>query len=164
MTVTGSIRTAAAKWQREVFHVARWRRSQANTPSDAAVVFGSQVTILRDDDRRQPFRIVGKDEADPPADRSRMCPRSAACLSRCGSVRPGSRMVPRSRLCSQIERRVTPSAERWHVKALGQGAACRALSWPVIIALRHPSGEDRLTLEREIELVQPWIEGRPPKG
>ena len=29
------------------------------------VAFGSQVTILRDDDRRQTFRIVGGDEADP---------------------------------------------------------------------------------------------------
>jgi transcription elongation GreA/GreB family factor len=29
------------------------------------VAFGSQVTILRDDDRRQTFRIVGEDEADP---------------------------------------------------------------------------------------------------
>ena len=35
-------------------------------PADAAVVaFGSKVTILRDDDRRQRFRIVGEDEADP---------------------------------------------------------------------------------------------------
>jgi transcription elongation GreA/GreB family factor len=35
-------------------------------PSDTVVVaFGSQVTILRDDDRRQTFRIVGEDEADP---------------------------------------------------------------------------------------------------
>jgi transcription elongation GreA/GreB family factor len=35
-------------------------------PADAAVVaFGSRVTILRDDDRRQTFRIVGEDEADP---------------------------------------------------------------------------------------------------
>jgi transcription elongation GreA/GreB family factor len=34
--------------------------------TDAVVVaFGSQVTILRDDDRRQTFRIVGEDEADP---------------------------------------------------------------------------------------------------
>jgi transcription elongation GreA/GreB family factor len=29
------------------------------------VAFGSQVTILRDDGRRQTFRIVGEDEADP---------------------------------------------------------------------------------------------------
>jgi transcription elongation GreA/GreB family factor len=35
-------------------------------PGDTVVVaFGSQVTILRDDDRRQTFRIVGEDEADP---------------------------------------------------------------------------------------------------
>jgi transcription elongation GreA/GreB family factor len=35
-------------------------------PADSVVVaFGSQVTILRDDDRRQTFRIVGEDEADP---------------------------------------------------------------------------------------------------
>jgi transcription elongation GreA/GreB family factor len=35
-------------------------------PADPRVVaFGSQVTILRDDGRRQTFRIVGEDEADP---------------------------------------------------------------------------------------------------
>jgi transcription elongation GreA/GreB family factor len=35
-------------------------------PADKAVIaFGSQVTILRDDGRRQTFRIVGEDEADP---------------------------------------------------------------------------------------------------
>ena len=35
-------------------------------PAHAVVVaFGSQVTILRDDGRRQTFRIVGEDEADP---------------------------------------------------------------------------------------------------
>jgi transcription elongation GreA/GreB family factor len=33
--------------------------------TDIVVAFGSQVTILRDDDRRQTFRIVGEDEADP---------------------------------------------------------------------------------------------------
>ena len=31
----------------------------------AVVAFGSQVTVLRDDDRRQTFHIVGEDEADP---------------------------------------------------------------------------------------------------
>jgi transcription elongation GreA/GreB family factor len=31
------------------------------------VAFGHRVTILRDDDRRQTFRIVGEDEADPRA-------------------------------------------------------------------------------------------------
>jgi transcription elongation GreA/GreB family factor len=35
-------------------------------PSDATEVhFGSTVTILRDDNRRQTYRIVGEDEADP---------------------------------------------------------------------------------------------------
>ena len=35
-------------------------------PADTVVVaFGTQVTILRDDGRRQTFRIVGEDEADP---------------------------------------------------------------------------------------------------
>lgn len=37
-------------------------------PADRDVVaFGSQVTILREDARRQTFRIVGEDEADPRA-------------------------------------------------------------------------------------------------
>jgi transcription elongation GreA/GreB family factor len=35
-------------------------------PADKVVVaFGSRVTFLRDDGRRQTFRIVGEDEADP---------------------------------------------------------------------------------------------------
>jgi transcription elongation GreA/GreB family factor len=35
-------------------------------PKDAAEVrFGSTVTIARDDGRRQTYRIVGEDEADP---------------------------------------------------------------------------------------------------
>jgi transcription elongation GreA/GreB family factor len=38
---------------------------QPEPPDTAVVVFGSKVTILRDDDRRQIFRIVGEDEADP---------------------------------------------------------------------------------------------------
>ena len=38
---------------------------QPEPPDTAVVVFGSKVTILRDDDRRQTFRIVGEDEADP---------------------------------------------------------------------------------------------------
>ena len=29
------------------------------------VAFGHRVTIVRDDDRRQAYRIVGEDEADP---------------------------------------------------------------------------------------------------
>jgi transcription elongation GreA/GreB family factor len=35
-------------------------------PAEGVVVaFGSRVTVLRDDDHRQTFRIVGEDEADP---------------------------------------------------------------------------------------------------
>jgi transcription elongation GreA/GreB family factor len=35
-------------------------------PADTTMIaFGSQVTMLRDDGRRQTFRIVGEDEADP---------------------------------------------------------------------------------------------------
>jgi transcription elongation GreA/GreB family factor len=34
-------------------------------PDIAAVQFGSTVTIVRDDGRKQTFRIVGEDEADP---------------------------------------------------------------------------------------------------
>ncbi|MCC7272032.1 MAG: transcription elongation factor GreA [Alphaproteobacteria bacterium] len=34
-------------------------------PADGTVHFGSTVTIARDDGRRQTFRIVGEDEADP---------------------------------------------------------------------------------------------------
>lgn len=45
------------------------RRSSAQVappPSDPnEVAFGSKVTILRDDDRRQTYRIVGENEADP---------------------------------------------------------------------------------------------------
>ena len=38
----------------------------AEPPRDAAEVhFGSTVTIERDDGRRQTYRIVGEDEADP---------------------------------------------------------------------------------------------------
>jgi transcription elongation GreA/GreB family factor len=40
---------------------------QPEPASSTAVVFGSRVTVLRDDGRRQTFRIVGEDEADPRA-------------------------------------------------------------------------------------------------
>jgi len=35
------------------------------TPADGRVRFGSTVTLARNDGRRQTFRIVGEDEADP---------------------------------------------------------------------------------------------------
>ena len=38
---------------------------QPEATDTVVVAFGSRVTILRDDDRRQTFRIVGEDEADP---------------------------------------------------------------------------------------------------
>lgn len=45
------------------------RRSSAvvvtPSPENDAVQFGHAVTFLRDDGRRQSFRIVGEDEADP---------------------------------------------------------------------------------------------------
>jgi transcription elongation GreA/GreB family factor len=45
------------------------RRSTAELvapPTDSDTVrFGSRVTVVRDDGRRQSFRIVGEDEADP---------------------------------------------------------------------------------------------------
>jgi transcription elongation GreA/GreB family factor len=34
-------------------------------PAPHAVAFGTRVTFKRDDGRRQSFRIVGEDEADP---------------------------------------------------------------------------------------------------
>jgi transcription elongation GreA/GreB family factor len=40
---------------------------QPEPASETAVAFGSRVTVLRDDGRRQTFRIVGEDEADPRA-------------------------------------------------------------------------------------------------
>ena len=40
---------------------------RAEPASATTVAFGSRVTVLRDDGRRQTFRIVGEDEADPRA-------------------------------------------------------------------------------------------------
>ncbi len=38
---------------------------QSEPPADGIVHFGSRVTIRRDDGRRQTYRIVGEDEANP---------------------------------------------------------------------------------------------------
>lgn len=38
---------------------------QAAAPRDGRVHFGSTVSIVREDGRRQTFRVVGEDEADP---------------------------------------------------------------------------------------------------
>lgn len=47
----------------------RVRSAELRSPPTAfdVVAFGGKVTILRDDERRQTFRIVGEDEADPRA-------------------------------------------------------------------------------------------------
>jgi transcription elongation GreA/GreB family factor len=64
----GNDRAKLAKINRDLRY---WtsRRATAQVvepPSDATEVhFGSTVTILRDDNRRQTYRIVGEDEADP---------------------------------------------------------------------------------------------------
>jgi transcription elongation GreA/GreB family factor len=46
-------------------NVSRARFRSLSRADTVVVVFGTQVTILRDDGRRQTFRIVGEDEADP---------------------------------------------------------------------------------------------------
>lgn len=64
----GEDRAARARIARDLRY---WdaRRGSAQlmpAPSDAdSVHFGSTVTLTRDDGRRQVFRIVGEDEADP---------------------------------------------------------------------------------------------------
>lgn len=66
-------RAAIARAQRDLHYWAQ-RRSTAEVmapPSDAppheakTVQFGSTVTVVRDDGRRQKFRITGEDESDP---------------------------------------------------------------------------------------------------
>jgi transcription elongation GreA/GreB family factor len=61
-------RAALASAGRELrYWTARRSSAQAVPPPDQTetVQFGSTVTILRDDGRRQTFRIVGEDEAEP---------------------------------------------------------------------------------------------------
>jgi transcription elongation GreA/GreB family factor len=63
-------RTAMARATRDLrYYGARRASAQlVEPPADNAVVrFGSTVTIDREDGRRQIFRIVGEDEADPAA-------------------------------------------------------------------------------------------------
>ena len=61
-------RAAQARIARDL-HYWTSRHSTARVvraPKDAAVVrFGCTVTIARDDERRESYRIVGEDEADP---------------------------------------------------------------------------------------------------
>ena len=61
-------RTAMARATRDLrYYSARRANAQLIEPSDdtQTVRFGGEVTIDREDGRRQTFRIVGEDEADP---------------------------------------------------------------------------------------------------
>ena len=61
-------RRAIALASREIRYFAdRLRTAQVVPPPSEsdAVAFGHQVTFKRDDGRRQAFRVVGEDEADP---------------------------------------------------------------------------------------------------
>ena len=61
-------RDAQASARRDVRYWSARRATAivAPKPADNSLVrFGHTVTILREDDRRQTFRIVGEDEADP---------------------------------------------------------------------------------------------------
>jgi transcription elongation GreA/GreB family factor len=82
----GGDREALAKAARDVRY---WnaRRVSAQLvmpdPRAAVVQFGSAVTFVRDDGRRQTFRIVGEDEADPAAGSiSHVSPLAKALLGR----------------------------------------------------------------------------------
>jgi transcription elongation GreA/GreB family factor len=65
---TSGDRDALAKAGRELRYWSA-RRATARVipvvPDSATVQFGSAVTLIRDDGRKQTFRIVGEDEADP---------------------------------------------------------------------------------------------------
>lgn len=63
-------RTAMARATRELrYYSARRASAQLTEPGGPAdqVLFGRKVTLEREDGRRQVFRIVGEDEADPAA-------------------------------------------------------------------------------------------------
>ena len=61
-------RDALARARRDIRYWSARRATAVVAPEPAdnlAVRFGHTVTIVREDDRRQTFRIVGEDEADP---------------------------------------------------------------------------------------------------
>jgi transcription elongation GreA/GreB family factor len=62
-------RTALAAFARELRYWTSRKASAQIVPPPAVqptkVQFGASVSILRDDGRRQTYRIVGEDEADP---------------------------------------------------------------------------------------------------
>lgn len=79
-------RTAMAKATRDLrYFTARVRTAEpvvAEAP-DGVVAFGRRVTFERDDGRRQTYRIVGEDEADPARGSiSYVSPLAAALLGR----------------------------------------------------------------------------------
>lgn len=64
----GNDRSAMAQAARDLrYYAARRASAQLVEPdgSSGKVAFGSRVTFEREDGRRQSFRIVGEDEADP---------------------------------------------------------------------------------------------------
>jgi transcription elongation GreA/GreB family factor len=64
----GADRTAMARATRDLrYYGARRASAQVMEPAAGGgkVVFGGQVSFEREDGRRQTFRIVGEDEADP---------------------------------------------------------------------------------------------------
>lgn len=66
--IAASDKEAAARAARELrYWTARRNSAQVQQPPSGSdeVVFGSAVTILREDGRRASYRIVGEDEADP---------------------------------------------------------------------------------------------------
>ena len=79
-------RTRLARATRELRYLQARRASAQLTEPDPArsvVQFGSQVTFERADGRRQTFRIVGEDEAEPSAGRvSYVSPLARALLGR----------------------------------------------------------------------------------
>ena len=79
-------RDALAKAGRELRYWSARRATARVVPvgrDTATVQFGSTVAILRDDGRKQIFRIVGEDEADPAAGSiSHVSPVARALLGR----------------------------------------------------------------------------------
>jgi len=66
----GERRRAAEAAARDLEYFSERLRSAELRPAPeqfGSVMFGSRVTILRDDERKQTFHIVGEDEADPRA-------------------------------------------------------------------------------------------------
>ncbi len=82
----GQDRTAMARATRDLRYWSARRATARLTPPDpssAAAQFGSEVEFERADGRRQTFRIVGEDEADPAAGRvSYVSPLARALLGK----------------------------------------------------------------------------------